>query len=120
MSVQENADKKDVTCKNSTRIEYDHRVGDQVLLKNKADIKMQKQLIGPYKIIQIWTNRAVTLRVGSVTKRINTRQIKPYKQEGDKRRHHSHSTIIRNAYTYTYKYKCIQLTQKTERVFIMK
>ena len=37
---------KDVIHKNSTRIKYDHRVGDKVLLRNKATYKYETPFIG--------------------------------------------------------------------------
>ena len=69
---------KDVIRENTTRIDYDYRVRDQVMIRNKSAYKCEKMFKGPYENFQTWTNRTVTLQTGVVTTRLNIRQIKPY------------------------------------------
>ena len=45
---------------------------------NKSAYKYETPYRGPYKKNQTWKNGTVTLRVGTVTMRINIRNIKPY------------------------------------------
>ena len=68
-------------CKKSTRTDHDYRVGDQILIRRKSEFKYKSSFQGPFKIVQTWTNGMVTLRVGAVSSRINTRYIKSYNTE---------------------------------------
>ena len=68
----------DVIRENAKRIDHDYRVGDQVMTLTKSAYKYETPYRGPYKIVQTWTNRTITLRTGLVTMIINIRNIKPY------------------------------------------
>ena len=69
---------KDVIRERTTRIDYDYRVGDQVLVGIRSAHKYKTPFKGPYETAQTWTNRTVILRTGEVTTRINIRHINPY------------------------------------------
>ena len=69
---------KDVICKNSTRIDHDYRVEDQVTTRIKSVYKYKTPFKGTYEIFHTWTNRTVALKTGVVTTRINIRNIRPY------------------------------------------
>ena len=48
------------------------------MTQTNSAYKYEIQNRGLYEIHQTWTNGTVTLRVGTVTMRINIRNIKPY------------------------------------------
>ena len=51
---------------NFSRVEYDYKVGDKVMLKNKPAYKCETLYKGPYEITQTWTNVTDTLQIGSM------------------------------------------------------
>ena len=58
---------KYIIHKNSTRIDYNYRVGYKVMPKNKTSYKYETPFRGLYEMVQTWKNRRVTLQMGSVT-----------------------------------------------------
>ena len=69
----------DAIHENSTRIDHDYLVVDQVMTRTKLVYKYETPFKGPYGIVQEWINITVTLLMGAVTKRVNIRNIRPYK-----------------------------------------
>ncbi len=65
---------------NSKRVNYDYKVGDNVLLYTPNPHKMEQPREGPYPIIQVHTNGTVTLQKGAVSQRLNIRQIVPFQE----------------------------------------
>ena len=66
---------------NSPRIKHDYRIGDPVLKKMVLSLsnKLKPTFTGPHPILQVHTNRTVTIRLReNLTERINIRRIKPY------------------------------------------
>ena len=57
---------------------YALNIGDKVLVRRNQAYKYEAPFQGPYKIIQTWTNRTVTIQTVPVTARLNIRRIKPY------------------------------------------
>ena len=51
---------------NFNRVEYDYKVGDKVMLKNKSAYKCETLYEGPYEINQTWTNVTGTLQIGVI------------------------------------------------------
>ena len=51
------------------------------MIRRKSAFKYKRSFQGLFKIVQTWTNGMVTLRVGAVSSRINTRYIKSYNTE---------------------------------------
>ena len=49
------------------------------MVRRENDFKYETIFKGPYKIVQIWTNRTVTLQMKAVIDRLKNRHIKPYK-----------------------------------------
>ena len=69
--------------KNITRVYYDSKVIEKVMLNNKAEYKHENPYKGPFGITQCWTNGMVILKMG-VTKFIyNIRHINTYKYNAD-------------------------------------
>ena len=68
---------KGVIIEKTNRIDYYYIVGYQLMIKHKSEYKYKTLFKGPYGIVQTWTNITFTLRMGEVTARINTLQIKP-------------------------------------------
>ena len=52
---------KGLIHKNSTRIDYDYRVGDKVMVRRNKAYKYKTPFQGPYEIVQMWTNGTITL-----------------------------------------------------------
>ena len=66
---------------NNKRVEYHYRINDQVLIKSKDPAKLQDKAVGPFQIIQLYTNGTVEVqRRPGVTERINIRRLIPYKE----------------------------------------
>ena len=74
---------KYVIHKNFTRIYHDYRVGYQSIIRNNASFKYETTFKGMYEIVQTWTNRTVTLKMGAVTTRIKIQRINPYRNSVD-------------------------------------
>ena len=53
---------------------------------NSSAYKYKSPFRGPHEIVQMWTNRTVTLRAEAVITRINIRHIKSYR-DTDVERH---------------------------------
>ena len=70
---------KDVIREKSTRVDYDYRIRDWVMVREKIDVKYEIPFKVPYEIFQTWTNRNVTIQMGAVTDRLNIRRVNPYK-----------------------------------------
>jgi len=63
---------------NAKRVDYDYKVGDQVLIYTPDPNKMEQPREGPYPVLQVHTNGTVTIQKGTVTQRYNIRQIVPF------------------------------------------
>ena len=68
----------DVIRENSTIINCDFRVGDQVMIRIKSVYKYNTSFKVPYEIVQTWTKTSVALRTVAVTTKVSIRCIKPY------------------------------------------
>ena len=69
---------KDAIRESTNRISQYYRMGYKVLTLTKSAYKYKILFRGLYEIVHTWTNVTITLRMGAVTMRINTRNIKPY------------------------------------------
>ena len=66
---------------NKKRWNYDYKVGQKVLIKNKGHRKMEAPTEGPFTIVQVYTNGTVALqRRNNVLERINIRRLSPFKE----------------------------------------
>ena len=64
---------------NRSRISYDYRPGDEVLLLAYKPDKLDPRATGPYRIEQVHVNGTITIRRSAhVMERINIRRIRPY------------------------------------------
>ena len=72
---------KYVIRKKTTRINYDYRLGDQVMMGNKSDFKYETPFKGLCKIGQMWINGSFTLKMGAVTTILDIRPIKPLQRQ---------------------------------------
>jgi hypothetical protein len=72
---------KNLMRENQKRRGYDYTPQQMVLKKKWKPKKLAKRTSGPYKIVQVHVKGTVTIQLRpGLTKRINTRQIIPYKQ----------------------------------------
>jgi len=62
---------------NNTRLEWDYKLGDKVLLDYKHR-KLDKPYLGPYDIIGINNNGAVKIQKGRTELTANIRQSHPF------------------------------------------
>ena len=65
---------------NQRRREYHYRIGDSVLVKVPNPSKLDERALGPFPIVQVYTNGTVDIqRNPHVTERVNIRRLLPYK-----------------------------------------
>jgi len=63
---------------NSSRISYDNRPGDEVLVLAYKPDKLDPRATGPFRIERVHVNGTVTIRRNAhVTERINIRRVRP-------------------------------------------
>ena len=65
---------------NSKRIQHKYRVGDEVLMYDKAKRKYETPHDGPYRTTEVFRNRNVRIQKGVIEDRVNIRNIIPYKE----------------------------------------
>lgn len=67
---------------NQKRIDYDYKVGDEVLVKNDDPGKLEPRAYGPYLVTQVHTNGTIVIRRNDqVLERLNIRRVIPYKRQ---------------------------------------
>ena len=70
---------KNTITENKKRISHDYAVNDNVLIYRDGIFrKLDGPFLGPYKIIEVYTNGTVRIQRGIVTERINIRRLTPY------------------------------------------
>ena len=62
MSVETNKIVKDIMCDNSTRIDYNYKIGYKVMVRKNQAYKYETAFQGVYEIIQTWTNGTFTIK----------------------------------------------------------
>jgi len=66
---------------NQKRIPHLYKVGDKVLYRIDSLSKYSgNPFEGPYKIVHVYTNGTVRLKMGAVTDTVNIRLLKPYRE----------------------------------------
>jgi hypothetical protein len=63
---------------NTKRIDYDHAVGNSILKIKAGTLKMEQPREGPFNIICVHTDGAVTMQKGPMEERLNIGQIISY------------------------------------------
>ena len=64
---------------NTKRISHDYKVNHNILIYRDGIFrKLDGPFLGPYKIIEVYTNGTVRIQRGIVTERINIRRLTPY------------------------------------------
>ena len=74
---QEQVDKSNM-LENKRRLDWDHKVGDKVLIVKKGIIRNIENPNGPYTITQVHTNGTVRIQRGAISERIHIRKLHPY------------------------------------------
>ena len=75
---QEQVDKSNM-LENKRRLDWDHKVGDKVLIVKKGIIrKIEVPNDGPYTITQVHTNGTVRIQRGASSERLHIRRLHPY------------------------------------------
>ena len=70
---------KSNVAENAKRLEYDYEIDDDILIARDGHFrKLEGPYLGPYRIVQVYTNGTVRIRRGTVTERINIRRLTPY------------------------------------------
>ena len=73
---------KDAIRLNAKRLEHDYAVGDNILIVKDGILrKAEDKYVGPYRIIQVYTNGTVRIQRGNISERLNIRRIIPYFEE---------------------------------------
>ena len=64
---------------NKRRLDWDHKVGDKVLIVKKYIIrKVEDPNDGPYAITQVHTNGTVRIQRGAISERLHIGRLHPY------------------------------------------
>ena len=72
---------KDNIRENKHRVDYDYKVGDNVMLNNHTEWKYETPYKGPFVIIVCFANVTVTLQCGATQIKYNICHIKTYKPD---------------------------------------
>ena len=67
--------------KNRHRVDYNYKVGDDVMITNHITYKYETPYKGPFLITQCFTNGIVKLQFGATQITYYIRRIKPYKYD---------------------------------------
>ena len=70
---------RDNARENKHRVDYEYKVGDNVILTDHTAYKYETPYKGPFVIKQCFTNKTVILKYGAIQIRYNICPIKPYK-----------------------------------------
>ena len=62
---------------NSSRLEWDYKIGDKVLLDYKHR-KLDRLYLGPYNIVGIHSNGTIKIQKGRTELTINVQQLHPF------------------------------------------
>jgi hypothetical protein len=64
---------------NKSRIPYEYKVGDQVLLETPGILrKLSTPRTGPYPVTNVYNNGTIRIQKGIVSERVNIRRITPF------------------------------------------
>ena len=67
---------KNLMCMSSKHIDYNYKVGDEIMIKAYASKKLDGRLHGPYPILQLFTNGTIWVkRAELVDETYNIRKI---------------------------------------------
>ena len=83
---RQKAVEKDNARENASRISFDYKVGQKVLLRKDGILrKAEYKYEGPYEITQVFCNGTVRIQRGSINERLNIRRLTPFteRQEGE-------------------------------------
>ena len=70
---------KNNQAENKSRVDHDYEVNGQVLIyRDRIYRKLEGPFLGPYNIVQTYTNGRVRIQLGTVTERINIRRLTPF------------------------------------------
>jgi hypothetical protein len=68
--------------KNKSRIPYEYKVGDQVLVETPGILrKLSTPHTRPYPVTNVYKNVTIRIQKGIVSERVNIRRITPFKQK---------------------------------------
>jgi hypothetical protein len=68
--------------KNKSRIPYEYKVGDQVLVETPGILrKLSTPRKGPYPVTNVYNNGTIRIQKGIVSERVNIRRITPFNQK---------------------------------------
>ena len=72
-------------AENAKHLEHDYAIEDKILISCNGHFrKLEGPYLGPYSIVQVYTNGTVRIKRGTVTERINICRITVYTVEQDK------------------------------------
>ena len=70
---------KDAIRLNAKWLEHDYAVGDNILIVQDGILrKAEDKYVGPYCIIQVYTNETIRIQGKNISKHLNIRRIVPY------------------------------------------
>jgi hypothetical protein len=69
--------------KNSTRVEYDNKVGDKVLMRQDGNLCKAESSFSqkPWSITTVYTNGTIRIKCGIELERLNIRRVTPFSED---------------------------------------
>ncbi len=66
--------------KNAKQIDYNYKVGDQVLVINEGVLRKAESAYGkkPWTITTVHTNGTIRIQCGTMTERLSIRRVEPF------------------------------------------
>ena len=69
-------------CENEGRIDYDYKVGQKILVRNKGILHKAQSIWqkDPWTNTTVHTNGTITIQRGNNLERLNIRRVKPFEE----------------------------------------
>ena len=69
-------------CENKGRIDYDYKVGQKILVRNKGILRKAQSIWqkDPWTITTVHTNGTTTIQCRNKLERLNIRRLKPFEE----------------------------------------
>ena len=85
---------------NKTRIPYQYKVGDLVLIKKGTENKYESPFSGPHFVTNVNDNGTIKVQQGAVSDTVNIRRVQPYRTPKVKTTFADKSTIFKHGGEY--------------------
>eukprot|EP00956_Cyclotella_meneghiniana_P033400 scaffold95625_cov45-Cyclotella_meneghiniana.AAC.1 len=82
---QRQTDRNHTDRENKTRVDWDYKVGDKVLVLKEGVLRKSETKYGkdPWTVSQVHTNGTIRIQRGTKTERLNIRRVTPFFEENN-------------------------------------